>query len=176
VVVGVGLGILASVAALAVGAFVIGSFGSVPPQSSAGGIPHAPPGVTFVQAEAVLVNGTSTPATGNCSASNIGTPGAPTVLSNGNATAICLSTHTGGYALGDQAYTLEVAWSSAAANATVFEVQVSMVTSPASHSNATTYLKTSTHITSSEEAVFSIDMTQLNVTAVASFNVLVTQL
>lgn len=177
VVVGVGLGLLASVAALAVGSFVIGTFGSVPPQSSAGGIPNAPTGVSFVQAEAVLVNSTTVPATGNCSARNFGNLTSPTLLSNGNSTTVCLSANVGGYQTGDLAYTLEVAWSSAAANATIFKIQVSIDTTPVSHdANATVYLKTSTHITATEYAVFAVDLTQQVDTAATSFNILVTEL
>lgn len=175
--IGVGLGVLASVAALAVGSFIIGTFGSVPPQSSAGGIPNAPTGVSFVLAEAVLVNGTTVPQTGNCSALNFGTLSSPTPLSNANATTVCLSANAGGYQTGDIAYTLEVAWSTAAANATVFKIQVSIDTTPASHdANGTVFLKTAAHITASEDAVFAVDLTQQADTAATSFNILVTQL
>jgi hypothetical protein len=180
IVLGVGLGILASVGALALGSFVIGSFGSIPAQSSAGGIPNAPTGVSFPTATALLVNSTTVPATGNCTSSNLGSVGAPTLLSNGNSTPVCLSTNATGYAFGDTAYTLVIQWSSSAANATEFEVQVSISVTPSGHditgANGTAYVKTSTHISTSERAVFCLDLTQSSDGAVTSFGVLVTEL
>ncbi len=181
VVLGVGVGILASVAALAVGTYVLGTFASIPPQTSAGGIPNAPTGVSFPLAEALIVNGTTVPATGNCTASNLGTAGSPTSLSSGNKTAICLNFNaTGGFHFGDLMYTLVLAWNSSAANATVFEVQVSIGVTPTGPTHnitgVTSYVKTSTHITSTEEAIFAVDLTQAGDFGVTQFSVLVTQL
>ncbi len=178
IVIGVGLGVLASVAALAVGTFVIGTFGSVPPQGSAGGMPNAPPGVSFPSAGATFVNATTTPAAGNCSVSNLGSLASPTALSNGNGTAICLSTNATGYATGDLVYTLVVSWNSTAANSTIFKVQVSLGVTPTGHdiSDVTVYVKTSSRISTSEQAVLAVDLTQAGDTSVDWFDALVTQL
>jgi hypothetical protein len=176
-VLGVGVAILGSVAALAMGSFIIGSFSSSPPQSSAGGIPNAPPGVSFVFAEAQIVNATTVPAAGACAASNLGTSASPTNLTSGTVTALCLSSAVGGFSAADLMYTLEIAWNTTAANATAFKVQVSLDVTPTAHDIAvTSYVKTSATITSAESAVYALDLTQSGDTGVTQFSVLVTQL
>lgn len=177
VLLGTGAAILTCVAGFALGSFVLGGFASAPPQSAAYGIPNAPPGVSFVQAIALFVNSTTTPATGACTASNVGNSTSPTALTNGAATAICLSHSATGYTAGDTIYTLEVQWNSTSANATVFKVQVAIdVTPTANDISATCYLKTSATITTSEQAVFSVDLIQQGDTSVTQFAVLVTEL
>jgi len=176
-VLGIGAAILASVTALSVGSFVLSTFGSVPPQSSAGGIPNAPPGVFFVEASAVIVNATSTPAAGQCAASNLGTPTSPTLLTNGVTTGLCMSHQVGGFAAADTMYTLEISWTSAAANATMFKLQVSIdVTPSANDLSLTSYVNTSATISTSESAVYALDMTESGDTSVTGFSTLVTQL
>ncbi|MGP8078013.1 MAG: hypothetical protein ACLQC7_07055 [Thermoplasmata archaeon] len=159
------------------GAFVLGSFGSNPPQISAGGIPGAPAGVSAVLAEAQIVNATSIPPTGGCTASNLGTFALPTVLVSGASTGLCLSHSVTGFAASDTMYVLEVAWGTAAANATIFQVQVGISVLPAANDLVvSSYLKTSTTITSTETAIFAVDLTQSGDTSLVQYDVLVTEL
>jgi len=177
IVLGLGAAILASVTALSLGSFTFGSFSSVPNQSSAGGIPNAPPGVTFPLAEAQLVNSTTVPASGACVTSNLGTSTSPTRLSNGNATGICMKTVVGGFAPGDTMFTMEISWSSVAHNATVFKLQVSMSVTPSANDvSVVSYINTSATITSSEQAIYALDLNQASDTSVTGFSVLVTEL
>jgi hypothetical protein len=177
VALGVATAILASVGALSVGSFVFSTFASVPQQTGATGIPNAPPGVTFPLAEAQVVNATTVPAAGGCSAGNLGTLASPTLLTNGASTALCLNAPGGGFSAADQMFTLEIAWSHAAANATIFKLQVSVDVTPTAYDvSATSYVNTSAAITVSEQAVYALDVTQAGVTSVTGFSVLVTQL
>lgn len=177
VALGVGGALLTGVLALTVGSFVFGSFSSVPLQSSAGGLPNAPPGVSFPLAEAQLVNGTTVPAVGACTTSNLGTLASPTRLTNGVATGLCLNTPAGGFASGDTMYILEISWSSAAANATIFRLQVSIAVTPAANDiSVTSYINTSATISTSEQAIYALDLSQTSDTSITSFAVLVTQL
>lgn len=177
VLLGLGAAILTCVAGYALGSFVLGGFSSSPPQSAASGIPNAPPGVSFVSAEAQFVNATSSPATGACTAANLGNLSSPTALVSAAATTICLSHSATGYAAGDIDYTLEVSWNNTAANATIFKVQVSIDVTPAANDvSVTTYVKTSATIASSEQAVYAIDMIQAGDTSVTGYAMLVTEL
>jgi len=177
ILVGLGAAILTCVAGYALGSFVLGGFNSSPPQSAASGIPNAPPGVSFVSAEAQFVNSTSNPATGACTAANLGNLTVPVALVSGAATSICLSHSAGGYAAGDIDYTLEVSWNNTAANATIFKVQVSIEVTPATNDlSLTTYVKTSATITTSEQAIYAVDMIQAGDTAVTGYAMLVTEL
>ena len=177
VVLGVGGAILASVGALAVGSYVIGSFASVPLQSSAGGIPNAPPGVSYVQVLGQIVNGSTNPPTGACAALNLGTLASPRLLTDGAATALCTKAVVGGFVAADQMYTMEIQWNSSAANATEFKLQVSFdVTPSANDVSVTSYVNTSAHITLAEQAIYALDLTQAGDTSVTAFSVLVTEL
>jgi len=177
VVLGVGAGILAAVGALTAGSFVFGSFSSVPPQSAAGGIPNAPPGVWFVIAQAQMVNASTIPATGACTASNLGNISSPVLLSSGNTSGLCANHVPGGFATGDMMFTMEIGWNATALNATIFKVQVSFAVTPSANDVAvTSYVKTSVRITSPEMAVYALDITQAGDTSVTSFSALVTQL
>lgn len=159
------------------GAFLLGSFSSVPAQSSASGTPSAPPGVSYTLAQAQIVSGTSVPATGACTTSNLGNLSSPTALTNGTSTGICLSTAVGGFAAGDVMYILQVSWNHSALNATVFEAQIAVDVTPTSHNIvATSYVKTSATIVSSESAVFAVDLIEAGDTSVTGFSVLITQL
>jgi hypothetical protein len=176
VVLGVGVGILASVSALTVGSFVIGSFGSIPNQASAGGIPNAPPGVTFVKAEAALVNATTTPAAGACTAANNGTYASPVTLANNTVSAICMNTAVGGFASADTMFVLIILWNGAA-NATKFQLQVSIDVTPASHdASLLSFVATPSGVIANEQVVYALDLTQAGDTSVTSFSALVTQL
>ncbi len=177
IILGVGAAILTAIAGYTVGALVIGSFSSSPPQSAAYGLPQAPPGVSFVSAEAQMVNLTTSPAVGGCTASNLGNLTSPTALVSGASTAICLSHSASGYDAADFMYTLQIQWNATAANATVFKVQVSLdVTPSANDLFVTAYVKTSATITSPESAVLAVDLTQSSDTSVTAYAVLVTQL
>jgi len=174
---GVGAAILTCVAGFTLGSLVLGGFASAPPQSVAQGIPNAPPGVSFVLAEAILVNGTSIPATGACATSNLGNLSVPTALVSGTSTAMCANTFAGGYGSGDVVYTLEASWNATAANATIFKVQVNFVVTPATNDvSITSYVKTSASIASPEQAIYSLDLTKAGDTAENSYTMLVTEL
>ena len=174
---GVGAAILAAVGALSVGSLVLSSFASTPRQAGASGLLNAPPGLSFPLAEAQPVNATTIPAAGACISSNLGTLAIPTLLSNGVAVGLCLNTPAGGFAPADMMFIMEISWSSAAANATVFKLQVSVdVTPSANNVNATSYVNTSRTISTSEQAIYALDMTQALDTSVTGFSVLVTQL
>lgn len=174
---GVGAAILTSIAGFTIGSLVLGGFSSTPSQAGAYGIPNAPPGISFVEAEAQFVNATSVPAAGACIASNLGTLAAPTVLTSGASTALCLTTSATGYASGDTVYILEVSWNSSAAVSTTFKVQVSIDVLPATNDiSVTSYVNTSATISPSEQAIYSVDMTQAGDTGVTQFAMLVTQL
>ncbi|HTW55692.1 MAG TPA: hypothetical protein VMG36_04505 [Thermoplasmata archaeon] len=160
-----------------VGAFVIGSFGSSPHQSSVFGAPTAPPGLSYVAAQAEIVSPSTTPAAGACVTSNLGTIGTPTLLVNGTTTAICLSTNASGFTTGDTMYTFEVSFSHLAANATIFELQFGVdVTPGANDIVATSYVETSVSIVNSENATFAVDMTESGDTSLVQYGILVTQL
>jgi hypothetical protein len=175
--VAIGVALLTCVGGYALGSFVLGGFSSAPPQSAASGVPNAPPGVTFVQALAMPVNSSTSPATGGCTASNIGNATVPTNLTDGAATAICLSHSVGGFGAGDTMYVLEVSWNATASNSTVFKVQVSIDVTPSTNDvSVTSYVRTSATITTSEQAVFAVDMLQAGDTAVTGYSMLMTQL
>jgi len=175
--VAIGAALLTSVAGYALGSFVLGGFGSAPPQSAASGVPNAPPGVTFVQALAMPVNGSTSPATGDCNASNVGNVSVPTNLTSGVATPICLTHSVTGFGAGDTMYVLEVAWNTTASNSTVFKVQVSIDVTPSTNDiSVTSYLRTSPTIASPEQAVYAVDMLQAGDTAVTGYSMLITQL
>jgi hypothetical protein len=177
VVFGVGAGILASIAALSVGSFVIGSFATAPPQSAAGGIPNAPPGVSFVYAEVQLVNASTIPAAGSCNASNLGTSASPTALTNGTTTGLCMNTASGGFSTSDYMWSLELGWNSSAAASTVFRIQVVIAVTPAANDlSITSYVKTSASLTPPEFAVYGLDMTKAGDTSIQQYSVLVTEL
>lgn len=159
------------------GAFVIGSFGFNPRQSSAAGAPMPPPGVVYTTAEATLVSATSLPATGACAALNLGTLASPNLLVNGASTGICLNNVTGGYAGGSTMYTLQVEFNHTAANATIFEIQVGVDVTPAANDIVlAAYIQTSAAITVAENATLAVDLTAAGDSSLVSFNVLVTQL
>lgn len=161
----------------AVGAFVIGSFSSNPFQSSAVGTPNAPPGLSYVLAEAEIVNATNIPVAGSCVTSNLGHLATPTALTDGTATGICMNAPAAGFATGDTMYIFEVSWSNTAAVSTVFEVQLGVVVSPGANDVVeTSYVETSATITVSEQAIFALDLTAAGDSQVVSFNVLTTQL
>lgn len=161
----------------AVASFVIGTFSSNPLQSSAAGTPGAPPGVSYVLAEAQIVNATTHPDAGACVTSNLGTLVAPTALTNGVDTGICLNTPVAGFGSGDTMYVFEVSWGATAAVSTIFEVQIGVVVTPSANDVvATSYVETSATITTSEQATFAIDMTAAGDTSIVQFNVLTTQL
>jgi hypothetical protein len=161
----------------ALGAFIIGSFGSSPPQSSAQGTPTAPPGLTYVLAEAQVVNATNLPAQGSCTTSNLGSLATPTLLTNGAKTGICLNTAVAGFTSGDLMYVFSVSWGTSAAVSTIFEIQVGVDVTPSTNDVvATSYLETSATITVSEGAVFGLDLTAAGDTGVVSYSILVTQL
>jgi hypothetical protein len=161
-----------------IGAFTIGGFGTTHHQTGAQGVPPSPPaGVSFPLAEATMVTASGSPGVGACTASNLGTGLAPTALTSGANTTICLTTSAGGFALGDLAYIVDVQWATNATVSTTFEVQVFLSVSPSAHDLlATSYVQTSATITSPEVAVFTADLTQSSDTSVAGFNVLVTEI
>jgi hypothetical protein len=172
-----GVALLTMVGGYALGSFVLGGFGSAPAQSAASGAPSAPPGVTYVEVLAMPVNSSTTPATGGCNASNLGNATHPTNLTNGTSTAICLSHSATGFAAGDTMYVLEVSWNATALNSTVFKIQVSIDVSPSTNDiSVTAYLRTSATISTSEQAVFALDMIQAGDTAVTGYSMLTTQL
>jgi hypothetical protein len=174
---GVGAALITCVAGYTLGSLVLGGFGSSPPQSAAYGIPNAPTGVSFVQAELQFTNGTTSPATGSCTAANLGNLTAPTGLTSGVATPLCLSHSATGFAAGDAVYILQIQFNTTALNSTVFKVQVSIdVTPSANDISVTSYLKTSAAISSPEQATYGFDLIQSGDTAVNNFAVLVTQL
>lgn len=176
-ILGVGAAILIGVTGFTLGSLVIGSFSSTSQQTAAYGVPSAPPGISWVSAEAQLVTPTSVPETGSCTTSNLGTALAPTALVNGAATAICLSTSAGGFATSDLVFALNISWNTSAAVNTTFKVQIAIdVTPTANDVLVTSYVKTSTTITTSEEAVFALDISQSTDTSVTEFSALVTQL
>jgi hypothetical protein len=176
----VAAGAIALSSGFAFGALTFGPFAFSPQQTGASGAPPPPPvGISFPLAQLQLVSNNSSappPRAGACATSNLGTNGTPTALVNGTNTTICLSTHGGGYALGDLAYILDVSWNKSAALSTTFQVQVSLIVSPSANSfTATAYVKTSATITSHEGATFAIDLTQANDTAINHYSVLVTE-
>lgn len=161
----------------ALAGFVIGTFSSNPFQSSATGTPSPPPGVSYVLAEAQIVNSTNIPTAGSCTTSNLGSLATPTALANGAATGICLNAPVGGFVAGDTMYIFEVSWSSVAAVSTPFSVQLGVVVTPSSNDLvATSYVQTTATISPSEQAIFALDMTAAGDTSIVQFNVLVTQL
>jgi hypothetical protein len=175
-IVGVAAGLIVF-SGFATAAFVLGTFQSNPFQSSASGTPNAPPGVSYVLAEAQIVNATSIPATGACTTSNLGTVGTPTALTNGAKTGICLNAPVAGFGAGDTMYIFEVSWSNLAAVSTTFQVQIGVDVTPTSNDIvATSYVETSSTITTSEQAIFAIDMSAAGDTSLVQFNVLMTQL
>jgi hypothetical protein len=176
VVLGVGVGLLATVAAVAVGSFVIGNFTSHP-QSAAGGIPNAPAGVTFGSAGAQLVSGSTTPATGGCAASNLGNATHPTNLTNGTMTSLCMDAPAGGFSASDTMYTLQIVWGSSADKSTVFKILVSIDVTPASHdlNQTLSFVRTSATIVNNESAVYALDLTAAGDLGVTSYGVLVTE-
>ncbi len=168
--------VLTFVAAFAVGSFVLGPFGSTHPQSSAGGAPTPPTGVSYVSAGAAVVGATSVPPTGACTASNLGTDLSPTALVNNTTTVLCLSSSLTGFAAADVMYTWVLAWNSSAAPSTIFEVQVSVSVSPSTNNLlATSYVETSPSPVN-DTAVYAVDLTQSSDTSVQSYNFLVTEL
>ncbi len=163
-------------AGYAIGAFVIGTFASTPAQSSAAGSPEGPPGVSYSVAEAEVVATNTTPAGGSCVATNLGTMASPTALSNGNATAICLTSNASGFATGTTMYVLGVVWNHTALNSTIFKVQIGLQVLPSTHNLAvTSYVKTSATITVNETAYFAVDLTEASDTGVTGYQVLVTE-
>jgi hypothetical protein len=173
----VGAAALVAGAGLGLGAFVIGTFAASPPQSSAGGAPAAPPGVTYAYAGAEFVNATTVPAVGDCVNSNLGTHDDPTALTNGAETPICLSTNPDGYASGDTVYFLEIVWNTSAIVSTTYEVQISVSVTPSTNDVVVaSYVETSATITVNETAVFAVDLTQSGDSSVTAYDALVTQL
>lgn len=171
-----GVVVLTFVAAFAVGSFVLGPFGSTHPQSSAGGAPTPPAGVSYVSAGAAVVGATSVPPTGGCTASNLGTDVSPTALVNNTSTVLCLSSSPTGFAAADVMYTWVLSWNSSAAASTIFEVQVSVSVSPSTNNVlATSYVKSATAPVN-DTAVFALDLTQASDTSVLSYDFLVTEL
>jgi len=161
----------------AAGAFVIGSFQSVPAQSSAWAAPQSPPGMSYPLAEAEIVSASTVPAGGACTATNLGTLASPIALTNGAATAICLTSAATGYNVGDEMYIFEVNWSSSALPSTPFEVQVGVDVVPATNDIVeNVFVATSATITTYELAILAVDLTQAGDTSLVSINVLVTQL
>jgi len=175
----VAAGAIALGSGFAVGALTFGPFAFSPQQTGATGTPPPPPtGISFPLAEAQLVsnNNSSLVHVGGCASSNLGTNATPTALVNGTNTTICLTSHGGGYALGDLVYVLYVAWNKTAALSTTFQVEVSLIVSPSANSfTAASYVKTSATIASHEGALFVADLTQANDTALNHYSVLVTE-
>ena len=169
------IGIVSS--GFAAGAFLIGTFGSVPNQAAAQGAPQAPPGVTFVLAQAEVVGAGTTPATGACTASNLGTVATPTALTDGTNTGICLSTSATGFAGGDLMYVLELSFGPTAALSTQFQVQIGVGVTPSANSvTAVSVVETSATITNYENATYALDLAQKGDTSIVQFSLLVTQL
>ncbi len=159
------------------GAFVIGTFTSNPPQSAASGVPQAPPGVSFVLAKANPVNGTSIPAAGACTTSNLGTLGTPTALTDAGTVGICLNAPVAGFTAGDIMYDFEINWGTSAAPSTIFEVQLGIDIVPSANDVvATSYVETSATLATGDNAVFAVDMTAAGDTSLTSYTILVTQL
>lgn len=172
-----GVAALIGVSGYSVGAFVIGTFATVPNQSSATANPTAPPGVSYVLTEDQIVSSTTVPASGNCVTSNLGNQTSPALLSNGNKTGLCLSISGTGFGTGDNMYIMEISWNTSAAVGTVFQAQIGLGVTPVSHDIVTTaYVKTSATITTSEMAVFAVDLTQSGDSGVTQLSVLITQL
>jgi hypothetical protein len=175
--IGVGVALLTCLAGFALGLLTIGQFSNSPPQSTAYGVITSAPGVSFVEAELELVNGTTVPATGGCLAPDLGTAAAPTPLVNAAASSLCLSSSAGGYAQGDEMFVLEIAWNATAANATLFKVQISVDVIPSVNDLVvTSYVKTTSAIAPSEQAVYSLDLGQAGDTSVVQYASVVTQL
>jgi len=176
----VAAGAIALGSGFAVGALTFGPFGFSPQQTGASGVPPPPPaGISFPLAELQLVSNNSSyapPHGGACATSNLGTNATPTALVNGTNTTICLSTHAGGFAVGDLVYIMDVAWNKTAALSTTFQVEVSLIVTPSANSfTATSYVKTSATIGTKEVATYAIDLTQANDTSIGHYSVLVTE-
>jgi len=173
----VGAALTIGVSGAVTASFVIGTFAYNPPQSAASGSTAAPPGLSYVQALAFPVGPSTTPASGACNASNLGTLATPTALTNGASTAICLNAPATGFLAGDVVYTFEVSWSTLAAVSTPFEIQIGVDVMPSANSIvATAYVSTTATITPYENATFSLDMTAAGDTSVVQYSLLVTQL
>jgi len=176
-ILGVGAAILIGVTGFTLGSLVIGSFASTSQQTAAYGVPTSPAGVSWVSAGAQLVTPTSPPETGSCTVSNLGTLATPTALTNGVTTPICLSTSAGGFATSDIVFALNISWNASATVNTTFKVQVAIdVTPTANDVLVTSYVKTSLTITTSEQAIFALDISQSSDTSVTEYSALVTQL
>ncbi len=167
----------AVVAGFALGSFTFGSFGFIPKQTGASGVaPGAPAGVQFPLAEATFVTPSSTPATGACTTTNLGTNLTPNHLTSGAAVGICLNAFSGGYLTGDTMWILEVLWNTSATVSTLFNVSIFESTTPATDSIlATAWVETSATITANETAIFAVDLSQSTISSVNTFNVLVTE-
>ena len=179
VVLGVGMGILASVTALTVGSFVLQSF-STSHQISAYGLPTPPAGVSFVTAQAEIVSATTSPSTGGCAAANNGTYHNATPLVNNASVGVCIVPEAGGFSSGDTMYVIVILWSTGALNSTKFEVQVAIYGTSILDSNLNSSVKSfvSTPAGSvlNEQAVYALDLTREGYGTVTSFNAIVTQL
>jgi len=162
---------------IALGSFTFGNFSNIPRQSSVSGLaPGAPPGLSYPLAEDELVSPSTTPATGNCTATNLGTDLSPTHLINGQLTPICLSASVSGYSTGDSMWIIEVSWNSSAVPSMLFNVTVFEQTTPTANDIlATAWVETSATITTAETAVLAVDLTQSGDSSVDGFTVLVTQ-
>lgn len=172
-----GVATLAMVGGFAIGTLTVGSFSSSPHQTGASNLaPSGPAGVSFPLAEATMVTLTSHPGVGDCVSSNLGTLSAPTPLTSGTNTTLCLSTPVAGFVEGDTVFILDIQWNSSAVVSTTFEVQVFLAVNPSSNDVlATSFVSTSATIASPEVAVFALDLTQSTDYAITGFNVLVTQ-
>ncbi len=175
----VGIAVLTLITGFTLGALTLGAFGSTPHQATVSSLtPGAPPGLTFPLAEATMVEPTGSPAVGDCVASNVGTEVSPTPLVNGQNTTICLTAVAGGFALGDLVYVFDVSWNGSAALSTTFEVQLFVSVAPSVHDVLeTSYVNTTATVPSPDEiATFSLDLTAGGDSAVAGYNIIVTQL
>ena len=174
---GVGLAILTFIPGFVLGSLALGWSTPAPRQNTSYGLVGAVPGVSFALAQATVVNSSTTPAAGGCAVANLGNVTAPVGLASGAADPVCLSAATGGYSPGDVMYLLEVSWDSKASNATLFRLTVSVGVTPSTNDiQETSYVRTSSTISSAEQAVYALDLFQAGDTSVTGFSVVVTQL
>jgi hypothetical protein len=178
VYVAAGVGSIALVTGFTLGSigFGFGSFEYVPAQGSASGLaPGSPVGLAFTLAEQELVSPTTTPATGNCTATNLGTSAMPNVLVSGASIPICLSASAGGFATGDSMWIIDISFNTSAFPSAVYNLTVFEATSPASHQILdTVWIETSASITSTETVVLAVDLTQSSDSSVPQWSVIAT--
>ncbi len=177
-----GIAVLTLITGFTLGALTLGSFSSAPHQATVSSLaPSAPAGLTFPFVGAAMVEPTGSPSVGECTASNLGTELSPTALVDKTNSTVCLSAVAGGFSLGDLVYLFDISWNSSAATHTIFEIQLFVSVVPSTHDVLlTSYVNTTATIAASpsapEIATFTLDLTAGGDSAVAGYNIIVSQL